>query len=96
MALKIWTSPLSYNCLRPNLVLAEKDITDYEEVPADLITGKHKVRPPKAPLSVLKTDLRISNRLLNSWKSPYSVESRCWRTVVSLCSSLGPSLDIWR
>jgi glutathione S-transferase len=43
MSIKLWTSPLSYNSLRPELVLAEKGIEDVEIVPADIITGKHKV-----------------------------------------------------
>ncbi|KIX06280.1 uncharacterized protein Z518_04255 [Rhinocladiella mackenziei CBS 650.93] len=42
MTLKIWASPFSWNSLRPDLVLAEKGITDVEIGPADIITGKHK------------------------------------------------------
>ncbi|KIX95845.1 uncharacterized protein Z520_08553 [Fonsecaea multimorphosa CBS 102226] len=42
MTLKLWTSPLSWNCLRAELVLAEKGIEDVVEIPADLIGGKHK------------------------------------------------------
>lgn len=41
---KLHTSPLSYNSLRPELVIAEKGITDFETVPVDIITGSHKVR----------------------------------------------------
>ncbi|EXJ57695.1 uncharacterized protein A1O5_12485 [Cladophialophora psammophila CBS 110553] len=44
MTPKLWTSPLSWNCLRPELVLAEKDIDDVERIPADLIGGKHKAK----------------------------------------------------
>lgn len=43
MPLKLWTSPLSYNSLRPELVLAEKGIDDFEIVPANIMTGEHKV-----------------------------------------------------
>lgn len=39
---KLHTTPLSFNSLRPELVLAEKGITDYEVVAADLATGSHK------------------------------------------------------
>lgn len=46
MAFRLWTSPLSYNSLRPALVLAEKGVTDYEIVEADLMGGKHKVTLP--------------------------------------------------
>ncbi|OAP59131.1 hypothetical protein AYL99_06429 [Fonsecaea erecta] len=42
MTLKLWTSPLSWNCLRTELVLAEKGIDDVVSIPADLIGGKHK------------------------------------------------------
>ena len=40
---KLQTTPLSFNSLRPELVLAEKGITDYEVVAADIATGSHKV-----------------------------------------------------
>ncbi|KAJ9654370.1 hypothetical protein H2201_009013 [Coniosporium apollinis] len=39
---KFTNSPLSYNSLRLDIVLAEKGITSYETVPADLMTGSHK------------------------------------------------------
>ncbi|OCL04160.1 glutathione S-transferase III [Glonium stellatum] len=39
---KFHTTPLSFNSLRPELVLAEKGITDFEVVPTDLPTGSHK------------------------------------------------------
>ncbi|EXJ64301.1 hypothetical protein A1O7_00637 [Cladophialophora yegresii CBS 114405] len=42
MPLKLYTSPLSWNCLRPELVLAEKGITDVVRIPADLVRGTHK------------------------------------------------------
>jgi hypothetical protein len=43
MPLKLYTSPLSWNCLRPELVLAEKGITDVVRIAADLIHSTHKV-----------------------------------------------------
>lgn len=43
MSFKLWTSPLSYNSLRPELVLAEKGIDEFEIVPANIMTGEHKV-----------------------------------------------------
>ena len=46
---KLHTTPLSFNSLRPALVLAEKGITDYEVVTADIATGSHKVSPPPCP-----------------------------------------------
>ncbi|OAG43580.1 hypothetical protein AYO21_02166 [Fonsecaea monophora] len=42
MTVKLWTSPLSWNCVRVEHVLAEKGIEDVEIIPADLIGGKHK------------------------------------------------------
>ncbi|ETI28233.1 hypothetical protein G647_00682 [Cladophialophora carrionii CBS 160.54] len=42
MPLKLYASPLSWNCLRPELVLAEKGATDVVRIPADLIRGTHK------------------------------------------------------
>jgi glutathione S-transferase len=43
--MKLHTSPLSYNSLRVDLVLAEKSLDPdsvYEVVPADVIKGSHK------------------------------------------------------
>jgi hypothetical protein len=40
---KLHTTPLSVNSLSPELVLAEKGITDYEVVAADIATDSHKV-----------------------------------------------------
>ena len=51
-SIKLHTTPLSFNGLRPELVLAEKGITDYEVVTADIATGSHKVsqNPLTSPL----------------------------------------------
>ena len=42
--LKFTTTPLSYNCMRVALVLAEKGITDVKKLPADFQVYAHKVQ----------------------------------------------------
>ncbi|KAF2104069.1 glutathione S-transferase [Rhizodiscina lignyota] len=42
--IKFYTSPLSHNSLRVDMVLAEKNI-EHEPIVVDLVKGEHKVRP---------------------------------------------------
>ena len=74
---KLHTTPLSFNSLRPELVLAENSITDYEAVTADIATGSHKVsqNPLTSPLpsanSALQAHANNGAALEFMQKSPF-------------------------